>query len=294
MRLFPICHALIFGALVANGAAEPIAIWPNLAPGETEKKSGTPLPTRANEKPPATRVGNITFPTLKAFIPENGGNGSAIVVLPGGGYRYVVTDKEGSEVAAQMNPLGISVFVLSYRTKTGNEKDPWRRSLQDSQRAIRYLRANAEQWKLDPKKIGLMAFSAGGQVGAIHIGDIGDVYEKTDAVDEQSAHPDFAMLVYPWNVGDRKTGELIPQVKIGKGAPPTFITFADNDAAAAMGSASLYMALKKVGASVEMHIYQNGGHGYGMRGSKSGESVIGTWPERAADWLRVRGIANDG
>lgn len=269
-------------------AAEPIPIWPDLAPGETTKNIGTPRPANPKDNPPITRVEKITQPTIAAFIPEGGGNGAAVLVLPGGGFGYVVPDLEGSETAAFLNPLGISVFVLNYRTKLGNEADQWRRPLQDSQRAIRFLRANAAKWKLDPAKIGLLAFSAGGQVGAIHIGEFGDAYEKTDVVDEQSSRPDFAMLVYPWNVGDNKSAKLMEAIKIGKSAPPTFLVHTDDDHSSALGAASIYMELKKAGLSAELHIYQNGGHGYGVREREG--SVIGTWKNRAADWLKVRGI----
>lgn len=266
-------------------AAEPVPIWPDFAPGEKTKNAGTPKTTG---KPPTTRVHEITYPTLQAYIPEGGGNGSAIVVLPGGGFSYAVTDKEGSETAAFLNPLGISVFVLSYRTSPRNAQKRWRKPLQDSQRAIRFLRANAEKWKLDPKKIGLMGFSAGGQAGAMHIGDFGDAYEKIDAVDKESARPDFALLVYPWNLADQQSGELLPEIKISKNAPPTFLIHAHDDASSSIGSASLYIALKKAGVPAELHVYQNGGHGYGIRARKG--SVINTWTDRASDWLRLRGI----
>lgn len=225
--------------------------------------------------PPITRVEKITHPTMEAF-------------LAGGGFRYVVPNLEGSEAAEFLNELGIAVFVLNYRTN-GDTKAPkrWLRPLQDSQRAIRYLRANAERWKLDPKKIGLLAFSAGGQVGAIHIGDHGDAYGKIDAVDEQSARPDFAMLVYPWNVANAK-GEMMPEVKISKAAPPTFLVHTDDDNATSLSAVGIYSALKRAGVSAELHIYMNGGHGYGTCDRK--DSVIGSWSEGAAQWLKLRRI----
>ena len=269
--------------------AERIAIWPDLAPGESAKQQGTALASRAADQPPITRVEKITQPTLEAFLPEGGGNGAAVLVLPGGGFGYVVPDLEGSETAAFLNPLGISVFVLSYRTKLGDESELWRRPLQDSQRAIRFLRNNADRWHLDPERIGLLAFSAGGQVGAVHLGEIGDAYEKIDALDDLSARPDFALLIYPWNVGDNATGKLMEAIKLGKSAPPTFLVHTDDDRSSALGAASIYMELKKAGVSAELHIYQNGGHGYGTRERQG--SVIGSWKDRAADWLRVRGIA---
>ena len=276
--------------LQAAGLADPIAIWPDLAPGETLKNAGVALPARAADHPTITRVENITHPTMEVFLPKAGANGTAMVILPGGGFRYVVPDLEGSEAARFFNELGITVFVLSYRTTSdGGVADKWRRPVQDSERAVRFLRANAAQWKLDPAKIGILAFSAGGQVGAIHIGDIGDAYSAMDDVDKQSARPDFALLVYPWNVADKATGELMPEIRLSMSAPPTFLVHTDDDPSSGLGSAAIYMALKKAGVSSELHIYQNGGHGYGMRERRG--SVVGSWRSRAADWLWIRGLA---
>jgi acetyl esterase/lipase len=263
----------------------PIPIWPDLAPGETERHPGTALPDNPQDKPPITRVEKITQPTLRAYLPQHGANGTAIVILPGGGFRYVVPDLEGSEAAAFLNPLGIAVFVLNYRTDATNAPDKWRRPLQDSQRAIRFVRANAARWNLDPKKIGMLAFSAGGQVGAIHLGEFGDAYAAVDAIDEQSARPDFALLVYPWNVADKTTGELMPEIRLGASSPPTFLIHTGDDASSSLGSIGIYVALKKAGVATELHIYENGGHGYGTREREG--SLIGTWPLRAATWLRA-------
>jgi acetyl esterase/lipase len=289
MRLRLLLLAL-FAVPVVASKAERIAIWPDLAPGESVKHEGAALPKRGTDQPPITRVEKITHPTLEAYLPEGGGNGAAVLVLPGGGFGYVVPDLEGSETAAFLNPLGVSVFVLSYRTKLEGETEMWRRPLQDSQRAIRFLRENAARWHLDPEKIGLLAFSAGGQVGAVQIGEIGDAYEKVDALDDLSARPDFALLIYPWNVGDNASGELMGAIKLTESAPPTFLVHTDDDKSSALGAASIYMQLKKAGVSAELHIYQNGGHGYGVR-ERDG-SVIGSWKDRAADWLRVRGLAS--
>ena len=285
IRSLSLLLAALFAA-ASSYAADAIPIWPDLAPAETEKHTGIPLPPRGD--PTITRVEKVTLPTMKAYLPKDGANGAAVVVLPGGGFNYVVPDLEGSDAAPFLNELGISVFVLNYRTNSDRKApDRWRRPLQDSQRAIRYLRTNADKWKLDPAKIGLLAFSAGGQVGAIHIGDFGDAYEKVDAVDEQSARPDFAMLVYPWKVANND-GALMPEVKISKSAPPTFIVHTDDDNATSLSAVGVYTALKKSGVSAELHIYQNGGHGYGVRDREG--SAIGTWSDRAAEWLKLRKI----
>jgi acetyl esterase/lipase len=287
----PILFSAFCALTASNGQSpdgEAIPIWPDLAPGETTKSPGTPLPARPAD-PTITRVTKVTHPTMRAYLPKEGATGAAVVVLPGGGFRYVVPNLEGSEAATFLNALGTAVFVLNYRTtEDGKAPERWRRPLQDSQRAIRFLRANAKRWSLDPKKIGLLAFSAGGQVGAIHIGDFGDAYEKIDAVDEANARPDFAMLIYPWNVANSK-GEMMSQVKISKSAPPTFLVHTDDDRSSALGSVGIYTALHRAGVSGEIHVYKNGGHGYGTRARKG--SMIGSWTERATDWLRVRGLA---
>ncbi|MEZ5326278.1 MAG: alpha/beta hydrolase [Verrucomicrobiales bacterium] len=270
-------------------AANVIPIWPKLAPGETDQKTGTALPSREQDKPTITRIKDITSPTMEVFAPEDGANGAAVLILPGGGFGYVVPDLEGSEAGAVFNQLGITAFVLHYRTSSNGPEGAWRKPLQDSQRAIRYIRANADRWNLDPAKIGLLAFSAGGQVGAIHIGDFGDAYEPADETDKLSARPDFALLVYPWRVSDN-AGNLMPEIKISANSPPTFLVHTHDDASSSVGSALIYADLKKSKVEAELHVYHNGGHGYGVR-PRAG-SNIGTWTDRAIDWLREGGLGS--
>ncbi len=273
-------------------ATEVISIWPDKAPGETTANLGVKLPPKKAD-PSITRVKGITKPTLMAYLaPPEKSTGAAVVVLPGGGFKYVVPNLEGSETAKFLNDLGISVFVLSYRTKAGgNSKNLWKRPLQDSQRAVRYLRTYWEKFAINPEKIGLLAFSAGGQVGAMHLGDIAPDYEAVDAVDQQDHRVNFAMLVYPWRTLDPKSGKLLPQIQISKSAPPTFIVHTDDDASTALGAVAIYSALKRASVSAELHIYQNGGHGYGTRSRNN--SAIGSWSARATDWLKIRKIGRD-
>lgn len=272
-----------------TAAGEVIPIWPESAPGETGKAAGTPLPVREADNPPITRVAGITYPTMEVFLPAGAtANGVAVLILPGGGFRYVVPDLEGSEAGAILNAAGITVFVLHYRTTEDGPDGAWRKPLQDAQRAIRHIRHHAARWKLDPGRVGLLAFSAGGQVGAIHIGDSGDAYEAVDAVDRQSARPDFALLVYPWRVTGAD-GALMPEIRISPMTPPTFLVHTHDDASTSIGAALLYAALHQHKVEGELHIYQNGGHGYGVR--QRPDSNIGSWSARAVDWLRVRGLA---
>ena len=268
---------------------EVMPIWPDKAPGETTADAGTALPPNPKD-PSITRIKDITKPMLTAYpAPKDVATGAAVVVLPGGGFGYVVPDLEGSETTKFLHEIGVSVFVLNYRTKTeATKKEPWKRPLEDLHRAVRYVRAHAGKWGIDPKKVGLLAFSAGGQVGAIHLGSQDPKVKPSDEVENESLRPDFAMLVYPWKVLDSKTGELMKPIQLGEDAPPTFIVHTSDDASTSLGAVAIYAALKKAGVSSELHVYQNGGHGYGVRERKG--SAISKWTGAAADWLVIRGL----
>lgn len=272
---------------VANIAPQPsasIPLWADLAPSETTKETGTQLPSRPTDSPTITRVEKITQPTLDLFLAKQP-NGTAVLILPGGGFRYVVPDLEGSEAAAWLNELGISVFVLRYRTTENGVAEPWKRPLQDSQRAVRMLRARAADWHIDPSKIGLFGFSAGGQVAAIHLTSTTAAYPGADAIDQQSFRPDFSMLVYPWKIYDEAKKQLIEPIHMSAAAPPAFIVHTHDDASTSLGAVFYYAGLKQHGVAAELHVYQNGGHGYGTRPRPN--SMIGTWKDRATEWLKT-------
>lgn len=270
-------------------AADAVAIWPELAPGETSDITGEALPPRAND-PTVTRVVNVRKPTLDISVPEQP-NGVGVVILPGGGFKLVVPDKEGSEAAEWLGKHGITCFVLRYRTNevTPADEPLWQRPLQDTQRALRWVRSRAGEYELDPNKIGLLAFSAGGQVGAIaHTDGDSAAYEPIDEIDALSCKPDFAMLVYPWRILNTDTGRLIDGFSIQNDTAPTFIVHTSDDRSTAAGAAQLYIELKNRNVPAELHIYEKGGHGYGIRGND--RNFIGTWPDRADQWLKLRGL----
>ena len=270
-------------------AQQQIFVWPDLAPGETSREIGTKQPTRPHEDPPVTRLVKVRRPTLDVFLPKRS-NGTSILILPGGGFMKVVPDMEGSEAAPFLNELGIAVFVARYRTNevTPQSEPAWRRPLQDAQRCLRLIRANVEQWKLDPRRVGVLGFSAGGQVAAIlHTGEGVAAYESVDGVDKQSCRPDFSLLIYPWRVLD-DSQKLLPEIRLSKTSPPAFLVHTHDDASSSLGSVLIYAGLKTHDVPAELHVYENGGHGYGMRSRKN--SNIGTWPDRARDWLVRRGL----
>lgn len=273
-------------------ADDSLAIWPGLAPGETSDSTGVTQPNRPHERPPVTRVTQIRRPTIDVF-PASRPNGTAILVLPGGGFSKVVPDKEGSEAAPWLNKLGISVFVLRYRTSeaTPQTEAAWKRPLQDAQRALRLIRDRAVEWQIQPDRVGVLGFSAGGQVASIlHTAKGQAAYEPVDQIDRQNAAPDFSLLIYPWNVLQKGTQTLLPEIRVDDDSPPAFVVHTHDDRSSSVGAVLIYAALRQHNVPAELHVYANGGHGYGMRPVAGSE--IGTWPDRATAWLKLRKLAD--
>lgn len=290
-RFVRLTAALVLGLAPGLSAADNVFLWPALAPGETSDAPGEAQPPRAGEEPPVTRVVNIRRPSIDVFLPERP-NGAGVLIIPGGGFGKVVTDKEGSEAAKWLNGLGMAAFVLRHRTSEGKSADEplWQRPVQDARRALRLMRSRAAEWNLEPGKLGVLGFSAGGQVAAVLIAGGPEAGDATgDAVDQQALEVDFALLIYPWKTLDVSGEALLPEIALGPKTPPAFLVHTHDDASSSLGSVLIYAALKRHGVPAELHIYGNGGHGYGMRPVEG--SDIGTWPDRAAVWLKARGLA---
>ncbi len=221
-----------------------------------------------------------------------------MLIFPGGGYNYVVADKEGSEAAAWLNGLGVTALVVHYRTKQPKKTDDSqpqplpndaKAPLQDGQRAVSLLRRDAKRWNIRSDAIGVLGFSAGGQTAAlVATRHARRAYDPLDATDQVSCRPDFSMLIYPWRLVDADATRLNSIFTVDQQTPPTFLVHAHDDHASSLSSVQFYTALKTVGGAAELHIYQSGGHGYGMRPTPG--SDVATWPARAADWLRRRKI----
>lgn len=279
--------SLCFACSTALGG-EPVDVWPMLAPGETTRNVGERLPAREGENPPITRVVDVTRPTMTVHRPEKP-NGSAVVILPGGGFSRVVPDLEGTEAADWLNRHGVTAFVLSYRTTADPKLPGWKKPLQDAQRALALIRSQADRWGIQKDRLGLFGFSAGGQVASRLLTDHGKKsYDRLDEVDDISHRPDFAILIYPWNMYDTKRDGLVEGIEVNQDCPPTYIVHTDDDRSSSLGAVLFYAGLKKHGIPAELHVYGNGGHGYGLRPVKGSE--ISTWPNHAAHWLGTRGL----
>ncbi len=286
---FLICFVWMCANVICQ-ADEPakLDVWADLAPNETSRDTGNLQPSKGEAKP-IDRVSGVRRPSLDVYPAKNNPSGTAVIILPGGGFSYVVPNLEGSEAAEWLNEIGITAFVLRYRTKeaAGPGEPLWQRPLQDAQRALRLVRQNADRWKLNPTRIGVLGFSAGGQVVSILHTSEKAAYESMDDIDKFDFKPAFSLLIYPWQVID-KDGELLEPIKVTDKSPPAFIVHTHDDASSAIGAAKIYIELKKHNVPAELHVYQNGGHGYGVR--ERPNSVISSWPARATDWFKIRGL----
>jgi acetyl esterase/lipase len=257
-----------------------IDVWPNgKMPGRGAEGAET---NRFPEKTDAKRTTNISRPTLTLFSAGAPPNPvPAMVVCPGGGYQYVVVDKEGSDIAAWLNSAGITAFVLKYRAPTNREG-----ALQDVQRSISLLRSRAKEWNIDPHRIGVMGFSAGGNLAAKASTQFNRrSYSPIDPVDRESCRPDYAVLVYPAYLDD-KTGGLSPDLNLKARIPPTLIVHSADDERHVVGSKIYWAVLAGRSGKHEFKLYPTGGHGYGLRCTQDASA----WPEDALRWMNRTGV----
>ncbi len=260
------------------GAEErPVAaLWPSGAPGSEGKTDP--------EKVEAGRVSRIHNPTLTAYLPAKAtATGAAVVILPGGGHRFLAIDHEGHAVGRWLADHGIAGFVLKYRLarEEGSTYQVAAHALPDTLRALRLVRHRAADWGLDPARIGVLGFSAGGELAALSAVryDVGDPIAP-DPIDRQSSRPDFHALIYPGIPAD---------MKITKETPPVFLACGYDDRQnISEGLATLYLAYKQAGVRAELHIYAGAGHGFGLR--EKDVNPAAAWPARMREWLADRGF----
>lgn len=298
-RLFAPFASLCLGALsavpaFAGNVSAPIELWPQGAPGVKgdigeEKDISKPGEGLVAGKP-LIRLANVSKPTITIYKPAaEKDTGAAILVCPGGGYGILAMDLEGTEVCEWLNSIGVTGILLKYRVPVRPGLPRYTAPLQDAQRAMGLARNNAKEYGIDPKRIGILGFSAGGHLSAA-ASTIYDArtYPAVDAADAVSCRPDFSVLVYPAYLTVKDEADKIaPELKITATTPPTFMVMAADDPIRIENVLFYSLALQKAKVPVESHIYPTGGHGYGLRPTK--DAVTG-WPKLVEAWMQNRDL----
>lgn len=279
---FCLTASFAFSTFSMAAPLDPIPLWPEGVPGE----AGLKLPDEKVELKGEHQIeimSNVSAPSLTIYPAENG-NGASVVVCPGGGYNILAYSHEGKEVCEWLNSLGISAGLLKYRVPRRDGLEKHHAPLQDAQRAISLMRSRADEWKLDPKRVGILGFSAGGHLAAMALTSDGSrTYSVDEKIDSVSCVPYFGVLVYPAYLKDEKDpNALSPELTVTKTTPPAFLVVAHGDRKFVEGSALFYLAMRRQERDAELHIFGKGGHGFGF---KNTDEKIRNWPALASDWM---------
>jgi acetyl esterase/lipase len=303
IEVFMVRHSLVLLAAVLGLSISVLAQkpgWPP-APGHTTLDlwpHGTPgaLPNRESEGDtttakdrlvagrPVIRIGNVSLPTLTLYAPTGKSTGAAVVVFPGGGYRILAIDLEGTEVCDWLTSVGVTCVLLKYRVPDTGPYPKSAAALQDAQRALGIVRSHAAEWHIDAKRIGVLGFSAGGHLAAALSTHFDKrLYDSVDAADQVSCRPDFAVIIYPGYLAIAEQNFAAnADIHPTEQTPPSFIVQAEDDPVHVENATVYFLALKSAKVPAEMHIYAQGGHGYGLRRTAL---PVTNWPQLAEAWL---------
>jgi acetyl esterase/lipase len=277
-----------------------VAIWPGVPPHAQQASGPEVVTTRVNDHlvagRPWTYISNVLRPTLTVFFPKGKNTGAAVVVFPGGGYQILAIDLEGTEVCDWLTSKGITCVLLKYRVP--NSGPSWDQQcgcdrntrssmpLEDAQRTVGLVRFHAAEWHIDPQKIGVLGFSAGGHLAAaVSTHFDRRLYPAVDAADQESCRPDFAVALYPGHLFDDDKSVLNSDIHVTRNTPPTFLLHAENDNVDGVSNSLFYyIALKDVGVLAELHLYAEGRHAFGLRRTKF---PITAWPQLVETWFRT-------
>ncbi|HSI35318.1 MAG: alpha/beta hydrolase [Phycisphaerae bacterium] len=304
-------YAILIALILAPTlrADEPLTlnVWPAAAPGETRTvQEKWANPAKPGEKP-IKRVTDVTQPTLTVYRPPaDKDTGAAVIVAPGGGYKALMMDYEGEDVARWLVTHGVTGIVLKYRLPAPEGTPRHLPALQDAQRSISLVRSRAAEWKIDSQRIGMLGFSAGAHLSAACSTNFDRrAYPAADDIDKVSCRPDFAVLVYPGLIIEKPptpgstlppggappagplSATLSPEIRVTKDAPPAFVVMGHDDRVDSENAVFYYLAMKRAGASAELHVYATGPHGFGIKPS---EKPHGTWPDRLTDWMKQQKV----
>ena len=280
---------LFFMEVVVTAQEKIVRLFPEGAPGETVRMAEK-ISKEGNRVAGETvcRVTNVSDPTIAIYRPsEELASGSAMIVCPGGGYDILAYDLEGDEVCLWLNELGVTAVLLKYRVPRREGQPKHEAPLQDLQRAISYVRANASELNIDANRIGVMGFSAGAHLAVMASTSFNKrTYPANNAIDKVSCRPNFCLLIYPAYLEGEHFG-LAPEILISPKTPPTMLIQTEDDRSFINSSLFYYYALKEANIPVWMHLYGKGGHGYGLRDTGV---MVNSWPDRAEDWFREIGV----
>jgi acetyl esterase/lipase len=272
-----------------------LQLWPGVAPGAPANPPAEADTTTAKDNliasRPLVRLGNVSVPTLTLYKGRGGssGPGPAAVVFPGGGYNILAIDLEGTEVCDWLNTAGVNCVLLKYRVPNSGPYPKSPEALQDAQRAMGLVREHAAEWGIDPKRLGVLGFSAGGHLAAALSTHFDRrLYDPVDAADKLSCRPDFAIVIYPGYLAlADKNFAPNPDIDPTADTPPTFIVQAEDDPVHVENALVYFQQLKNAKVPAELHIYAQGGHGYGLRRTAL---PVTAWPQAAETWLHTIGV----
>jgi acetyl esterase/lipase len=302
MYRIALSSSLLVGLLLISPARaekpQLVDLWPGKVPGDVGINGKET--SRIHQSPlvgPTKLITNVTKPTLTVFQPARDKNtGTAMLICPGGGYWDLYWELEGEEVAAWLNSLGMTGIILKYRCprRPGDIRgEPPLGPQLDAQRAVSLVRSRAAEWGIDPKRIGIVGFSAGGHLAlATATGFTKRTYEPIDVIDKISCRPDFAVLCYSGYLKAKDKDEIRPDLRIAANTPPIFMAHASDDkesygGSIAENSAIAYLALKRAGVPAELHIFATGDHDFGVR---QNEKLPSSWTHLCVKWLRSQSL----
>lgn len=267
-----------------------LPLWPQGAPGAQPHPGPEVDVTTAKDDLIAgkrvIRLGNVSTPTLTLYSPKGKNTRAAVVVFPGGGYRILAMDLEGTEVCDWLSTAGITCVLLKYRVPDSGPYPKSSAALQDAQRALRMVRSHAAEWKIDAHRVGVLGFSAGAHLAAALSTHFDQrLYDLVDGSDLLSCRPDFAVIIYPGYIALAEQNFVPnPNIPVTEKTPPSFILQAEDDPVHVENAVDYFLALKNAKVPAELHIYAHGGHGYGLRRTAL---PITTWPRSVEVWLHT-------
>jgi acetyl esterase/lipase len=284
---FSFFFLLFLGISLCGEKQDQVFLWPGNAPDEVPGEVGE----ETVEVKGVKRVSNVTKPTITYYLSDSvKASGTTVIVCPGGAYQILAIENEGEDVCKWLNEIGVHAVLLKYRVPRRKNREPHAAPLEDAQRAMGLVREAGKSWEVPLTKLGIMGFSAGGNLAVRTATSFEQrTYKTVDQVDELSCRPDFALLLYPaYLISESNSMSLDPSIKINKDSPPMFFAHAGDDHIPAEGSVLTFLSLEKAGVvGSELHVFPFGGHGFGLRSNKH---PVTDWHVRAQDWFLSLGL----